>query len=255
MESGLLTLENTIYVVAILGLVGLWLFHYAQVRAGRIQAVDLFDRSVARMYVYMTTGEGDVCEVCAQAHGRVFLSSRVGKRNFSPIDGACKGKVPCQSCLIGLYGGWLEARELVARIRKLPKKTVVQLTREELQTLVKGDWKSSVSAETDRICVTMLEAVCEEQGHADVAVEGFRLVTQKAKEERHLPLIVPAYLRLLSSLIQSGREEEARQVVEEFERRFPAGRYDTHSPSVEQRQALESKKALLWKRQSLKISA
>lgn len=255
MESGLFSLENTIYLAAILGLLGLWLFHYAQVRAGRIQAVDLFDRSVVRIYVYVTTGEGDVCDVCAQVHGRVFLSSRVTQKHFRPIEGACKGKVPCQSCLVGLYGGWLEARELVARIQKLPKKTVVRLTGDDMRNLVKGDWKHSVSAETDRISVNMLEARCEEQRHADLAVEGYRFVTRKAKEERHLPLIVPAYLRLISALIRTGREDEARQVVEEFERRFPPDQSEHSSLSVEHRQALETQKALLWERRSLQVSA
>jgi hypothetical protein len=250
-----LTSEVTIYLAAVLGLLGLWLFHYMQVRAGRIQAVDLFDRSVVRMYVYVTMGEGQACDVCVDAHGRVFLSPLVEKKKFSLLEGTCKGKVPCQGCLVGLYGGWLEARELVARIQKSGKKTMVRLSPEALRTLVQGDWKKSVSADTDRISVNLLEALYNEQSNPDVAIEGYRYVTSHAKESRHDFLLVPAFLRLISVLIRVGREEEARQVVEQFEERFPKGQPEPTSPSTGQRQALEEKKAQLWERQSLKVTA
>jgi hypothetical protein len=255
MGEGFFMSDVTLYLVAILGLLGLWFFHYMQVRAGRIQAVDLFDRSLVRMYVYVTTGEGPVCDICAAAHGRVFLSTQVRKKKFSSLDGACKGKVPCQGCLVGLYGGWLEARELVARIQKSRRKTIVRLAPEELRTLVKGEWKKSVSADTDRISINLLEALCNEQSNPDAAVEGYRYVTSHAKESRHDPLLVPAYLRLISVLIRVGREEEARQVVEQFEGRFPTGQHEPSSPSDGQRHALEEKKAQLWERQSLKVTA
>ena len=45
MGDGFLMSNVTIYLMAVLGLLGLWLFHYMQVRAGRILEVDLFDRS------------------------------------------------------------------------------------------------------------------------------------------------------------------------------------------------------------------
>ncbi len=255
MGDGLLRSVVTIYMVAILGLLGLWLFHYMQVRSGRIQAVDLFDRSIVRIYVYVTIGEGLACEICANAHGRVFLSSRVGKKNFNPLEGTCKNKVPCQGCLIGLYGGWFEAREIVARIQKIAKKTIVRLSPGELRMLVNGQWKKSVSADTDRVSVSMLEAFCEEQHNANVAIEGYRYVTNRAKEPRHFPLVVPAYLRLIAVLLRVGREEEARQVIEQFESRFPTDQHDPHSLSPDQRQVLEEKKALLWERQALHVSA
>jgi hypothetical protein len=256
MGEGFLMSNVTIYLMAVLGLLGLWLFHYMQVRAGRILAVDLFDRSMVRMYIYVTVGEGPVCEICANAHGRVFLSSRVGKKNFNPLDGTCNGKVHCQACLIGLYGGWLEAREIVARIEKASKKTIVRLSPEELRTLVRGQWKRSLSADTDRISVNMLAALCEEQHNAGIAIEGYWCVINQAKEPRHFPLVVPAYLRLLSVLVRVGREEEeVRQLIEQFERRFPSDQHASYSPSSDHRQMLEEVKALLWKRQSLQVSA
>ncbi|HEY5627767.1 MAG TPA: hypothetical protein VIR79_07460 [Nitrospira sp.] len=255
MEEGYSISEITIYLAAVVGLLGLWLFHQMQVRAGRIQAVDLFDRSLVRMYLYMTFDEKPVCDVCAKAHGRVFLSSWTGKKHFSPLDGPCHGNVPCQGGLVGLYGGWLEAREIVARLQKASKKAVVRLSPEEVRKLVKGPWKKSVSADTDRVAVHMLEALCDDRDHVDVAIEGYRFVIAHAKEPRHVPLIVPASLRLTSLLLRVGREEEARQAIEQCERLLSSGQLEGSSPSTEQRQLLEDKKALLWKRQSLQVSA
>jgi len=255
MEEGYFGSEVTIYLAAILGLLGLWLFHQMQVRAGRIQAVDLFDRSIVRMYLYVTYGEKPACDICAKAHGRVFLSSWTGKKHFSPLGGTCTGSVPCQGGLVGLYGGWLEAREIVARLQQVSKKAVVRLSPEELRKLVKGQWKKSVSADTDRVTVHMLEALSEDRHNADVAIEGYRNVISHAKEPRHFSLVVPAYLRLISFLLRVGREEDARQVIEQCEQLVSSGQLGANSPSADQRQVLEEKKALLWKRQSLQVSA
>ncbi|MGE5710837.1 MAG: tetratricopeptide repeat protein [Nitrospira sp.] len=255
MGEGFLTSDAIIYLTAILALLGLWLFHQMQVRSGRIQAVDVFDRSVVRMYIYVTCTEGPTCDVCANAHGRVFQSSRVGKKGFSPLEGKCTGAVPCQGFLVGLYGGWLEAREIVARLQRSSKHTILRLSPAELYATVKGQWKQSVSADTDRVSVHLLEAICFEKSDADVAIEAYRYVIDQAKETRHLPFVVPAYLRLIALLLRVGREEEARHAIERCESRFPAAQCDPHAPSTEQRKALEEKKSLLWKRQSLQVTA
>jgi hypothetical protein len=102
----------------------------------------------------------------------------------------------------------------------------------------------------------MLAALCEEQHNAGIAIEGYRCVTNQAKDPRHFPLVVPAYLRLLSVLVRVGREEEeVRQLIEQFERRFPSDQHEPYSPSSDHRQMLEEVKALLWKRRSLQVSA
>lgn len=255
MGEGFLSTEVTIYVLAIAALLGLWLFHQAQVRSGRIQAVDLFDRSLVRMYVYATPHDTTLCEVCVQAQGRVFLSSRVGKKGFSPLDGTCKGAGHCQGCLIGLYGGWSEAREIVARLQQTSKKIVTRLSYDELCALVKGEWGKSVSADTDRINMHMLEGFCFEKADAGAATAGYRYVIERAKEDRHLSLVVPAYLRLLEVLVRADREKEASELIEQFERRFPVQQNEPYAPSVDQRKILEEEKSLLWKRRSLKVSA
>lgn len=253
--EGFLTVEVTTYSIAIAALLALWLFHQSQVRAGRIQAVDLFDRSLVRMYVYAAPHGTTLCKVCDQAQGRVFLSSRVEKKGFSPTEGPCEGSGRCQGHWIGLYGGWAEAREIVARLQRSSKKTVVRLSFEELYALVKGEWGKSVSANTDRISMRMLEGLCFEKIDDESAIIGYRYVIERAKDDRHVSLIVPAYLRLLAALTRVDREEEASDVVEQFERRFPANQNGPHAPSVGQRKILEEAKSLLWKRQSLKVSA
>jgi hypothetical protein len=253
--EGFLSFEVTVYVLAIAALLGLWLFHQAQVRAGRIQAVDLFDRTLVRMYIYAAPHGTALCEVCAQAQGRVFLSSAVGKKGFSPVDGRCKAAGRCQGCLIGLYGGWSEAREIVARLQRSLKKAAMRLSHDELCALVKGEWGKSVSANTDRTSMHMLEGLCLEKTDVNVAIAGYQCVIERATDARHASLIVPAYLRLLAVLIRVDREEEASELVEQFERRFPVHQQDSHSLSVDQRSILEEEKSLLWKRQSLKVSA
>src|SRR5690348_13595374 len=85
---------------------------------------------------------------------------------FSLVHGdeaRCKGTVHCEGFLIGLYGGWLEARELVARLQQTPKKAVIRLSYDELRVVVKGEWNKSVSADTDRINIHMLEGLCFEK--------------------------------------------------------------------------------------------
>jgi len=253
--QAVLSSEITIYVLAILALFGLWLFHQMQVRSGRIQAVDLFDRSVVRFYVYAIPAESPVCEVCAQAQGRVFLSSLVTKKGFCPLDGKCKGTVHCEGFLIGMYGGWLEGRELVARLQQTSKKTVIRLSHDELCAVVKGEWNKSVSADTDRINIHMLEGLCFENIDTGRAMAGYRYVIERAKETRHLSLVAPAYLRLIGLLLRVGPEDEARQAIEQFERRFPTNRHDSETLSTSQRKTLEEMKSMLWESQSLKVSA
>jgi hypothetical protein len=249
-----LIVESTLYLFAILALLGLWLFYQVQVRSGRIQAVDLFDRSVVRLYVYVLPDDRPSCDVCAQAQGRVFLPSAVGKIGFSPVDGSCPGAVTCQGMLVGLYGGWVEARQLVGRLQEPSKKHPLRLSPEELHLVVKGAWSKSISADTDRISMHFLEGWCLGQTDRKAALEGLRYVVERAKEPRHLPYVVPAWLRLMELLLKDGREDEARLCIEQFERRFPPERHEIDGPSFAQRKMLQEMKSLLWATRSLKVS-
>jgi hypothetical protein len=250
-----LVAESTLYLCGILALLGLWFFHHMQVRSGRIQAVDLFDRSVVRFYLYVLPDDRPSCPVCAQAHGRVFPPSVVGKIGFSPTDGPCSGGVPCQGLLIGLYGGWLEARDLVSRLQQASKRHPVRLSTEELCALIKGAWSKSISADTDRISMRVLEGWCLGKGDQAAALEGLQYVVERTKEARHLSFIVPASFRRIDLLLKAGRDDEARLAIEQFERRFPPDRQDVDGPSFAQRKMLQEMKSLLWETRSLKVSA
>ena len=142
--------EIWFYLAGIVALLGLWFFHQIQVRSGRIQAIDLFDRSVVRFYLYVLPEDRPSCPVCAKAHGRVFVPSRVTKVGFAAVDGACTATGSCQGVLIGLYGGWTEARQVVSRMPQSSKQDPIRLSPEELSALAKGAWSQSIRRTSDQ---------------------------------------------------------------------------------------------------------
>ena len=247
--------ESSIYLFGVLALLALWFFHQLQVRAGRIQAVDVFDRSVVRFYVFVLPEDRPSCPICQQAQGRVFLPSVAGKVGFSPLEGLCRGTVPCQGVLVGLYGGWTEARELVGRLQRSPRKRPFRLSSDEIQRLANGAWSKSISADSDRISMRLLEGWCFATSDLPAAIDGLRYVVDRVKEIRHLSYVVPASLRLMELLLKAGRDDEARVAIEQFELRFPADRHEVDGPTFAQLGILKDMKSRLWKRQSLKISA
>jgi hypothetical protein len=247
--------DITLYLVAVLGLLVLWQYYQMQIMAGRILAVDIFDRSGTRMYLYVTPDDDNICEVCSDSNGRVFSPSQVAKKGFSPLDGKCKRPTPCPGVLIGLYGGWLEARGVLERLRANLRKGGIQLSAEELRAMVNGQWERSISAETDRLGIHMIEALCYEKINQAVAIAGYRYVAEEAKEVRHLMLLVPAYLRLAQLLVRAGEGAEALELIERFESRFPPTRRGPHFPSAEQRDVMKTRKAHLIKGLPLKIPA
>jgi hypothetical protein len=256
MLDGIEIPDMTLYLVAVLALLVIWQYYQMQIMAGRILAVDIFDRSGIRMYFFVTADDDHVCEVCSAATGRVFSSSQVAKQSFTPLSGTCKRAVPCASVLVGLYGGWLEARGVLERVRaNFKRRKGVQLSPEELRAMVNGQWERSISADTDRLGIHIIEAMCYEKVNPQVAVSGYRFVVDQAKEIRHLMLLVPAYLRLTQLLIRSGEAAEALELVERFEARFPTNKRGPHFPSEEQREMMRTKKTQLLKGLPLKMPA
>jgi hypothetical protein len=247
--------DVTLYLVAILGLLVVWQYYQMQIMAGRILAVDIFDRSGIRMYIYVVPDDNDICEVCAASHGHVFLPSQVAKKKFSPLTGICQRPIPCHGALVGLYGAWLEARGVLEHLRDNVKKGGIQLSSEEVRALVNGQWERYVSADTDRLGVRMIEAFIYEKLNPDVSLEGYRYVVDNAKEVRHLLFLVPAYLRLTQLLLDAGEEAEALETIERFEDRFPTTKRGPHFPSEEQRKIMKSKKAQLLQDHTLPMSA
>lgn len=247
--------DVTMYAVAILGLLVLWQYYQLQILSGRILAVDIFDRSGTRMYIYVAPDDDQICEVCEAAHGRVFLPSHVAKKHFSPLTGNCARPIPCHGALLGLYGAWLEARGVLENLRKSVGRGGIQLSAEEVRALVNGQWERCISSETDRVAVYMIEAMVSERVNKEVSIEGYRYVVNEAKDVRHLMLLVPAYLRLVQLLLQAGEEAEALEIIEQFERRFPRSKRGSHFPLEPQRDFMTRKKSQLMKNLPLKMSA
>ena len=71
MLDGIEIPDMTLYLVAVLALLVIWQYYQMQIMAGRILAVDIFDRSGIRMYCFVTADDDHICEVCSAAAGRI----------------------------------------------------------------------------------------------------------------------------------------------------------------------------------------
>lgn len=234
------------YLCGILGLLLLWQYHQKQVLAGRIQAIDIFDRSGIRMYVFAAADDGQICDVCWEANGMVYLPSQVASKDFVPRRGPCANSGRCTIVMAGMYGGWLEARNVIHRLRAAGTKGSLKLSVQELADLLKGNWEQSVSATTDRLSVLMLAALSGEKKNPEAAINAYRLAIREAKEVHDLPLVVPAFLRLGEVLVNLGRTDEAKGVVQEFEERYPrGGKTKPYDPTETQRGLMAIKKSRL----------
>ena len=240
-------------LIATLVLLVLWQYYKLQVLSGRVLAVDIFDRSTTRMYVYAVAKRA--CQQCATAHGRVYLPSVVAKAGFSPLDMPCPSLVPCTAVLVGLYGAWKEARQILETLRVNHKKGCLTLSSPELHGLLDGAWERSVSAETDRLSMYMLTALEYENCKQDLAAGHYGYVLKHAKEVRHLPLLVPAYVRIVHLLAKSNRWSEVEGYIDQFESQFPNAGWATHFPSLKQREAMRTIKTQALKNRLMQLSA
>ncbi len=83
------------YLVALLALLVLWQYYLMQILKGRILAVDIFDRSGVRMYLFVVPAGKNTCTICQEAHGKAFLPSVVAKKQFTPLRGQCTNPMGC----------------------------------------------------------------------------------------------------------------------------------------------------------------
>jgi hypothetical protein len=226
-----------------------------QVMAGRILAVDIFDRSSIRMYVYGTSNDEQTCPACSASNGRVFLPSLIAKRGFSPLEMPCRRPVQCTGVLVGLYGGWLEARRALEQLRENMRSGCITLSQGEFRGLIDGPWERSISAETDRLSMYMLTALTYEHSKQDIAIGNYGYVIEHAKEVRHLALLVPAFLRMTQLLVKAGRWEEALKFIEQFEARYPNSDSGPHFPTTAQRDVIKTIKTQALKNQLMKLTA
>lgn len=233
------------YLLAIFGLLVLWQYYQIQVMKGRILAIDIFDRSGIRMYLYVVADDPQTCEVCRSAHGTVFPPSEVMKRQFSPIKGTCQNPTGCIGFLVGLYGAWPEANRIVERLRFSRKRGPIQLDQDELMEMTFGPWEQSISANTDRVGIHLLEAVLGDCTNPKPAMDKYRHTLEHAKEVRHMPLIVPAYFRLVDLFTTQGQTAEALQFIEQFEKRYKGKTSVPYAPTEKQLALMKIKKSHL----------
>ena len=228
--SGLTIPDVVPYFLAILGLLVLWEVHAIQVRAGRIQAVDFWNRSGIRMFIHATPSDAAACSVCRGANGMVLLPSVAAKKKFTPLPSPCANPSGCRCLLIGLYGGWREAMSVLASVKEAGG--TLWLSEEELEGLFQGDWQKAPGASVDQVSVRLLQALRDEERNAERAIESYRFVIERARSERDTPFQIPSYFRLSDLLERRGRPEEALPVVEQFLKtydrnsRFSADRSD-----------------------------
>jgi hypothetical protein len=233
------------YLLAIFGLLVLWQYYQLRVMKGRILAIDIFDRSGIRMYLYVMTDNLQACDVCRSAHGTVFPPSQVMKRQFSPIKGICKSPARCIGFLVGLYGAWPEANRIVERLRLSRKHEPIRLSQDELQEVILGPWEQSISANTDQFSIDALEAVLGDCTNPNPAMGKYRDTIENAKEVRHMPLIVPAYFRLVELLTRQGQIVEALHFIEQFEKRYRGKTSGLYAPTEKQFGLMKIKKSHL----------
>lgn len=249
------TSDLLLYLIAILVLLLVWQYYKIQIMAGRILAVDIFDRSEIRMYLYATPNDGLTCTACSAINGRVFLPSLITKSDFTPLEKPCRKPTPCTGVLVGLYGAWFEARSVLNRLRSSRKQGYLQLSAQEFHEVLDGPWEKAVSAETDRLGMYMLSAMTHENSNQDVAIVKYSYVIEHAKAIQHLPLLVPAFLGIAQLLVRTERWAEALKFIEQFETRFQSRWVDSHFPSPHQRELMRMMKVQILKNQLMKLSA
>lgn len=240
-------------LLALLGLLLVWQYHEKQVLAGRIYAIDFWDVTGIRMFLHATTWDGRSCPVCRQANGTVFLPSLATKKNFSTLAHPCTNSLGCRCLIVGLYGGWPEAAKLLERLRRQGRKTPLKLTDQELLALFDGPWHQSITSAGDRLTINMLDGMRLERKDPEGSVVRYRYVIDQARGARDIRLVAPAFIRLAEVLERLGRHEEAAEVIDGFEQRFPKKKRAFYFPSDAQRQIMASRKLRL--QASMKRSA
>lgn len=246
--GGFVVPESTLYLLGVLGLLVIWQYHHIQVLAGRIYAVDFWDVSGIRMFLHATTQDGHACRSCKEANGTVFLPSLATKKNFSTLKHPCSNPSGCRCMIVGLYGGWPEANRIVKTLRKEFRKKPMNLSDKQVINMFEGPWQQSISATSDRLTIHMLEAMHLEGSDIEGALFRYRYVVEQARGARDLNLVVPAYLRLVELLERAKKNQEALEVVSQFEKRFARKKSVFYYPKDAQRDAMSSLKSRLLSR-------
>jgi hypothetical protein len=219
-----------------------WEVHSLQVRAGRIKAVDILNRSGIRLFLHVTPDDSFACAVCRDANATAFLPTIVANKKFKATEAACTNPAGCRCLTIGLYGGWVEAQRIQAQLPKHDGR--LRLSAEEYAKLLEGAALRKSGVAADQVSLSMLEALGAETSAPETAIQRYRDVIDHAKTERDLALVVPAYIRLSDLLDRIGRKAEALSVVDKFLKAYD-GRNGGHKPSEAQVSVMSLRKTRL----------
>jgi hypothetical protein len=165
--------------------------------------------------------------------------------HFSPIKGTCKNPAGCTSFLVGLYGAWPDAQRIVERLQLSRSRDPIHLYQHELHGLILGPWEQSISAYTDQLGISILEAVLGDGTNPDSAMAKYHRAIEYATEVRHKPLIVPAYFRLVELMTRQGRTNDALRLIEEFESRYKGKIPEPFAPTENEFNLMLTKKSRL----------
>ncbi len=217
------------YLLAILALLFVWQVYAIQVRAGRVQAVDVFNRSRIRLFIHVTPDDSLACPVCREANGMGFLPHVVAAQRFRPMTNTCANPAGCRCLMVGLYGAWPEAARVQAEMHKNSGR--IQLSKQEM---MEGAQARQTASNEDQVSLAILEAMRTEESNPEVAIAHYTFAVDKAQKDRDLALVVPAYILMTDLLERTGRREEALGTVERFFKAYGHKRLGPHVPTEDQ---------------------
>ena len=233
------------YLMAILGLVLIWKFHNMQVKAGRIQAKDIFERSGVRLFLRVTPNDAQACPACKETTTDVFSPGTVASKKFKPQEKPCTNPAGCRCLMVGLYGGWAAAGDTLAQLKKQGGK--IRLSDGEMKNLIEGAEQARAGASADRLSIRMLNAMKAEGSNPETAIEHYRYVVGRAEEDRDMPFIMPSYLRLIELLEKTGHADEALAIAELCTQEYGGKKKALDAPTDAQRTLLSKQLARLKK--------
>ncbi len=202
-------------------------------RAGRRSAWDSGCGTKVRLLLHVTTQDRHACAACREAHGTVFLPSLTANKAFSTLRHPCMNPKGCRCLVVGLHGGWPMANRLVETLRRHSRTKPLKLKDQEVLNLFKWPWHRRNSAPEDLVSIQMVHALHLEGTDREAAISLYRDVVDRARSDRDLRMVVPAYRRLEVLLQQVGRTPEAQEVIQEFERHTSAKkRHVTYQPKT-----------------------
>jgi hypothetical protein len=228
------------YLLAVLGLLVIWLYYQKQLKAGAVQGTDIFSRRRFRLFIHLTPNDEHACAACRGANGIAFLPT---KHPFAPLHNPCPG---CRCLSVGLYGGWPEAQHLITRLKAMGgSPPMLPLNDDDIRDLLAGPWEDTISGSIDRCAIHMLEAVRLNQDPA-ATIERYRFIIEQAKSDDQY-LRIPAYLHLSGLLENQAQLGAALAIVKDFEKAYQQPGQKSPSPTYHQLELMSSRRQRLHK--------